>query len=310
VFYELGVRHALADRVTILLRAKGTKMPFNIQDLKVIQYDAAHRDDKEVRKEISEFINNGLRAKDKDSPVHDVLNLKIISKKEPLKKKVFEYLVKNVPGKRIGIVTGDIRNVREADVWVNSENTNMEMARHYDNAVSSVIRYCGAVKDKGNRVTKDVIAEELAAIVGKNPNVAPGAIIMTSSGQLKESNGVKKIFHAAAVIGEPGKGYNPIQDLGQCVRNALAMADDSSAKRSQLKSILIPLMGTGTARGDLEPRAEELIEAAICYLEENPECAIERVYFSAWSDKELKVCQRILLRSPSIVTTKRMAAHG
>ena len=41
VFYELGVRHALADSVTVLIRRKGTEIPFNIQGLNVIEYDPA-----------------------------------------------------------------------------------------------------------------------------------------------------------------------------------------------------------------------------------------------------------------------------
>jgi len=36
VFYELGVRHALRDRVTVLLRRKGTSNPFNIAGMTAI----------------------------------------------------------------------------------------------------------------------------------------------------------------------------------------------------------------------------------------------------------------------------------
>src|SRR3974390_1921766 len=39
VFYELGVRHALVDSVTVLLRAKNTRIPFNIQGFQVVDYD-------------------------------------------------------------------------------------------------------------------------------------------------------------------------------------------------------------------------------------------------------------------------------
>jgi hypothetical protein len=37
VFYELGVRHALRDRVTVLLRRKGTPYPFNIAGMTAIE---------------------------------------------------------------------------------------------------------------------------------------------------------------------------------------------------------------------------------------------------------------------------------
>ncbi len=41
VFYELGVRHTLQKSVTVLIRRKGTSIPFNIQGLQVVEYDQA-----------------------------------------------------------------------------------------------------------------------------------------------------------------------------------------------------------------------------------------------------------------------------
>ena len=310
VFYELGVRHALVDSVTVLLRRKGTNLPFNIQDLKVIEYDPEHPKSVDSAKDkIKEFITNGLKLRQKDSPVHGVLNLKIGTAAKPLtKSETINYLMKNVPGKTIGIKTGDIREVKDIDVWVNSENTNMQMARHYDRSVSSVIRYRGAVRNKAGQVTNDVIAKELAEAVGDNANVPAGEVVVTGSGELQKTNGVKKIFHAAAVAGQVGIGYCPIPEIGVCVRNALSKADEDEQKDVELKSMLIPLMGTGTARGDLEQKAKELINAAICHLEAHPECRIDRVYFLTWSEKELEACQGVLDSSDSLVPEQKMAA--
>jgi len=39
VFYELGIRHALRRSLTVLVRRKGTGVPFNIAGLNVIEYD-------------------------------------------------------------------------------------------------------------------------------------------------------------------------------------------------------------------------------------------------------------------------------
>jgi len=36
VFYELGVRHTLRENVTILIRRKGTRIPFNLKGFRVI----------------------------------------------------------------------------------------------------------------------------------------------------------------------------------------------------------------------------------------------------------------------------------
>ena len=301
VLYELGVRHALAESVTVLLRRKGTAIPFNIQGFQVIEYDPEDiASVEEAKKKIVDFIRNGLKLKKKDSPVHEVLNLKIGTESKQLRRtETFEYPLKKFPTKRICLITGDIRDAKGIDVWVNSENTNMQMARHYDRSISSVIRYCGAVR-KAGQIVDDVIANELAIVAGNPANVPPGEIMVTGAGELERTNSVKKIFHAAAVTGQVGTGYSPIADIGICVRNALVMADADEFKGLELKSILFPLIGTGTARGELEKNAPQLINAAISYLETHPESRIDRVYFVTWSEKELEVCQRVLQESPDV----------
>jgi len=65
------------------------------------------------------------------------------------------YELQDAKGKLVCIISGDIRNVTGIDVWVNSENTEMQMARFFDRSVSSVIRYLGAVRDEAGHVLKD-----------------------------------------------------------------------------------------------------------------------------------------------------------
>jgi hypothetical protein len=169
VFYELGVRHALADSVTVLMRRRNTRLPFNIQDLAVIDYDeTSPARVKEHKTQLKKFIQNGLASGVKDSPIHDVLNLRIVTEAKIITgTKRYPYKLKSAPAKIIGLITGDIRDVKGVDVWVNSENTNMQMARHFDRSISSVIRYCGA-KTKHGIVVEDTIAKELAEAVGEN----------------------------------------------------------------------------------------------------------------------------------------------
>ena len=299
VFYEMGVRHALVDSVTVLLRRKDTTIPFNIQGFRVIDYDdedIASVD--EAKKKIVDFVGNGLKLRKKDSPVHEALSLQIgTAPKEIGRTEVFSYKLKKLNDKYICLITGNIRNVRRIDVWVNSENTNMQMARHYDRSISSVIRYCGAKREDG-RVTCDRIAKELAERVGDDANVPPGEIVVTGAGELEQSHGVKKIFHAAAAVGQVGSGYAPIPEIGMCVRNALAKADELGGL--EVKSILFPLLGTGTARGDLQKKAKELIYSAICHLEGHQGCKIQRVYFLTWSEKDLEICQHVLQEAPEV----------
>jgi len=248
------------------------------------------------------FHPNGLKLKKKDSPVHEVLDLRIGTESKGLSKtEVFAYRLRNAKDKQICLITGDIRNVKVVDVWVNSENTNMQMARHYDRSISSVIRYLGAKKDRSGLVIDDTIAKELTEIAGDHAHVPPGTVIATGAGELERTHRVKKIFHAASVVGQVGKGYTPVADIGMCVRNALEIANSDEFENMNLKSILFPLIGTGTGRGKLEEKARELIDAALSHLEANPQCRIQRVYFLTWSDKELEVCQRILQEAREVV---------
>src|SRR5262249_9509358 len=152
----------------------------------------------------------GLKLKKKDSPVYEVLDLKIGTvPKELTKTEYFTYKLRNASNKKIGLVTGDLRNVKGIDVWVNPENTKMQMARHEDRSISSTIRYCGARKMAGRGVVDDLIANELAQVAGENPNISPAEILVTGAGDLERTHGVKKIFHAAVVVGQVGKGYRP-----------------------------------------------------------------------------------------------------
>jgi len=295
VFYELGVRHALNKHVTVLIRKSGTPTPFNVSGFQILDYKLDDPENlKSGTEKIREFITNGLAKQAVDSPVYEVLdNLKVERRPKKLAKKVIQlYQITSAPGKEIGIITGDIQNIKEADVWVNSENTNMQMARHFDRSISGTIRYLGAKKDIGGRVEDDLIANELSALI-KGKDVAAGVVIPTGSGELKESNNVKMIFHAASVEGQVGIGYTPIKDIGECIRNALELADSSKLKEENIQSILFPLMGTGTTKLEPEQVAEELIGAAISYIEENTQTKIQKVYFLAYNEQDLEICMHI-----------------
>jgi hypothetical protein len=77
VYYELGIRHTLAKGVTVLIRLKGTTIPFNIQGLHVVEYDQANFASVERAKDrIKQIIRNGLANRLNDSPVHETLDLK------------------------------------------------------------------------------------------------------------------------------------------------------------------------------------------------------------------------------------------
>jgi O-acetyl-ADP-ribose deacetylase (regulator of RNase III) len=296
VFYELGVRHALNKHVTLVIRRSVPQPPpFNINGLNVVSYEIDTEEKLEAsRKVIREYVQTAMDKLSVDSLVHLALdNLKVERKPRPIdKKEVYLYPLVNAPGKEIGIITGDIQNIKNVDVWVNSENTNMKMARHYERSVSGAIRYLGARKDIARRVKEDLVADELYKIVGQCA-VDPGTVIPTGAGELTNTNGVKKIFHAAAVKGQVGRGYSPISDVDECVRNALELADSDVMVNEDIHSILFPLMGTGTSKQDADAAARDLISAAISYLEENKKSKINKVFFLAFNEQDRERCEHV-----------------
>jgi O-acetyl-ADP-ribose deacetylase (regulator of RNase III) len=297
VFYELGIRHALHKFVTVLVRRKGTNLPFNIANLNVIEYDETNQASiRQAKAKIVKFIKSGLQTRKTDSLVHEVLNLPIGDRPKRLTRcDVFEYKFRKPVGKSICLITGDIQNIQGIDIWVNTENTNMQMARYYDWSISGVIRHLGAKRDLANHVSEDTIADEMAKIMQGSFSVPAGTVIPTGAGELERTHKVKQVFHAASVEGNGvGGGYRPINTVEACVTNALALADSADFRDKGLKSILFPLMGTGIAPGDLQQAAQRLFEAAVSYLRSNPSSTIEKIYFIAWSDVELETCRFVL----------------
>jgi O-acetyl-ADP-ribose deacetylase (regulator of RNase III) len=288
VFYELGVRHALKSRVTVLLRREQVDVPFNINGFNVTDYNLKKRAESVAK--LRKCIGSGLESADTDSLVHTVLDSRIGASSKVIEETtVIEYQVA-ASARRLGIITGDIRQVEGIAIWVNSENTDMQMARFFDRSISGVVRYLGSKRNPQGEVTDDTIAKELESKTGGR-RLRSAAVIRTGAGALSQ-NGVAAIYHAAAVNGEVGKGYAPVRDLANCVHEAFKLARGESPK---LKSILFPLLGTGTASGDPKKIAPTLIKAALGCLREdsNP---IERAYFMAYTEDELAVCQDVFRR--------------
>jgi len=306
VYYELGVRHAVRDRVTVLIRRQGTQNPFNIGGMTTIEYD--ERSEKaaaRARDAIGNFVANGLLSGAKDSLVYAVLpGLKASLDPKPItESEVEEYRVPGAPGKWIGIVGGNLRNVnlgaslyrRPIDIWVNSENVNMQMARPYDLSISGLIRYLGAEKDDTGTIVRDTIDEELRAKMGTRQLVNPGDVVSTGAGELARTHQVKRIYHAASVYGVVGAGYHGIVNVEQCVTNALARVDlearglvSRAAKRQPgggkraAESLLFPLLAAGTARADVIQSARRQVGTAVNYLRSRAEITkVKRVYFLA-----------------------------
>jgi O-acetyl-ADP-ribose deacetylase (regulator of RNase III) len=297
VFYELGARHALRPGVTVLIRHRGTTpVPFNISGLRVIEYPAENGSYRESRDAIRRFVEQGLKCAEPDSPIFALARAGQVRDKGQriIRLQERSYALRQDARRRITLLTGDIAERRNLHVWVNSENTNMQMARFYDRGMSALIRFLGARKDENQNIVEDTIANELAAAVKGRESVAPGSVYATSAGALEATHGVKRIFHAAAVVGTPGAGYVPIPDIDRCVTACLRLADTEPMRPLGLQSIAFPLFGTGTGGADVQATAGRLLQAAISYLTINPQTAMENVCFLAWNTRDLEACTAVL----------------
>jgi O-acetyl-ADP-ribose deacetylase (regulator of RNase III) len=164
-----------------------------------------------------------------------------------------------------------------------------------------MIRYQGSQRDQSGQVVNDVIAARLRDHKGSGEvSVEPGTVWVTDAGELCESNGVKRIFHAAAVRGEVGKGYLVVRNVEECVTNCLRRLDEERKADPNLRTIVIPMMGTGVGSGDVTTIAPKLIRRAINYLVMHPSSGIEIVYFCVRTLRDLNVCLATLRDSTEV----------
>ena len=296
VFYELGVRHALRRRVTVLIKHEMFRLPFNIGGMRTISYNLDNFDAK--RDEITLFIRNGLEGKQNDSLVFEVvpqLNVTVGTERAAEPRNVrYRFKGRSKPRHAIGIISGDLRrddDIRGIPVWVNSENTNMQMARFYDRSISSTIRYLGAKKDALGHIGQDVIAEDLTRQM-TSPRVNPATVFETTPGDLIGRD-VQLIMHVAAVEGTvPGGGYKAVENIGDCVTRVLTRLADNPQLAAP--AVLFPLLGTGMGAGNAEDIVPKLISAAVNFLQRNANADLDTIWFLAYTESQWALCEHAL----------------
>ncbi len=170
VFYELGVRHTAKPSGTVIVRHEATMPPFNIGGMRALSYRI---DDEislaELRSALRDAIIAAMTHRGLDSLVHQMapgLNIsrrsRVLQHREVLRYRLPRRLTQSSPrldNKRIGMITGDIVYVEHVDVWVNPENTRMEMARVHEDSVSASIRYHGGKRNARGNLTRDLIGD-------------------------------------------------------------------------------------------------------------------------------------------------------
>jgi len=244
---------------------------------------------------------------------------------DSLNKQEFEF-VDEKTGKRriIGYYIGDIGDVRDVDIWVNSSNSEFLMDSIYHRTLSSRIRTLGA-QTSGDVMVDDTIQRALDRALGLGKGTGIGNVLDTESGALARTHNVRRLLHVASIKARiDAKGFartvTSPNELVKCVVRSLEKCDELNTRTMGLwtrlrhgkyKSVLLPLFGAGIDRDSIEFGTQKicnsLIPAAIDYFRENPDSAVERVYFLAFTPVEVEVCDSVLSR---ITTLERLKSGG
>lgn len=325
VFYELGLRHAFRKRISLIIAVEETRphLPFDIKDMRVVFYDYRTPAGRaKAAWDIADYLGAALNNSNADSPVFQFIPeyRVVVPPAKCTAKYDCPFVVKDCPGKQIGIKSGELSDIRGIDVWVNSENTEMEMGRTCDQSVSGWIRFLGATR-QGQSVKRDLIQEYLRRELGRRRSVQPTEVIATPPGGLR-ANGVRMLLHVAAFQGVHGVGYHLVPDVGLCVRNVLSELQSLNSRmesnrafsrilgggRSPYRSVLFPIVGVRTI--DPDRALGDLVTAACNYLARNPGVTTDRIYFLANSEDEWRLCNDVMKRHPGLreLTTSEMRA--
>lgn len=219
---------------------------------------------------------------------------------------------------------GNFMEMKDIDVFVNSENAYMQMARFFEPAsTSGMLRYRGASFDQAGNLKNDTIQSELSkqleALDVKSLPLAAPRVIVTSAGRegsrLRVENGARYIFHAATVfmsgVGDR-KDLIPIKDesaLRKITRDTLEcvykvdqekgvispkgtqqweMQSESAETYEKIRSILIPLFTTGRGGQSATYVASIMTTAILDYLIAEPgRLALKDIYTAVYIEQDV-----------------------
>ncbi|MFL3865307.1 hypothetical protein LT966_01565 [Streptomyces griseobrunneus] len=89
-------------------------------------------------------------------------------------------------------------------------------------------------------------------------------------------------------------------DLGRCVRNILAEVDRITAAGEPLRSVVLPLLGTGGGNSDLLKTVDTLLATTAGYFRSHPTSPIRVVYLLAYTDVQAAACRAALDTEPTL----------
>jgi O-acetyl-ADP-ribose deacetylase (regulator of RNase III) len=249
--------------------------------------------------------------------------------KAPDNQKAASYrLLKDDPQVLLHVASGDMMKIKNVDVFVNSENDYMQMARFFESrTISSMLRKRGARVINGRY--QDTIQQELDwHLRDRGRPVQAAEVIATSTGgpssELAKFNKARVIIHVAAVQAVdavcrviPYKEPYQIQASVHAMLAQLAALNDvdgvfsppntdqrfdqearAKAGHGRLRSIVFPLLGTGQGGAEVSEVIGPIVESLIGYLSDNDNSdlrdTLSEVYISAFSEDDVSVVKATL----------------
>ena len=204
-------------------------------------------------------------------------------------------------GPRIALAVGDIRQVRDVDVWVNPENTDLEMARVFDTSISGTIRHLSANWSGDRKRNDDFMRRQVAQKLPPSPVPAGFVDLTAPSGDLKRVNRAFAVAHVAAVKIDtqrgPGAGYEAVRgdQIRDCVRGVLRAMDTRNRAPFQkpLKSVIIPLIGSYASPRRAEENVMHMVEALSEYFSDpGVETGIKAVALLGYTDEDERLIRK------------------
>ena len=284
-YFALGVRHSLSNGATLALSAQSGPHSHEVLSLSQPDFDARLHD--RLRNISNPYERDYSNALQRSKTFRTVPIERTFPKSELNKYCWMLPRTKTESWRRpeIFIWKGSIQNITKVQkrtegkekfagetvapfsVWVNSENTYMEMARFWDSSISAQIRRLGAVMagPLDDQRLKDRLGIALAEKMGTRNQVEIGHTFLTPTDEasdLYNEFGVEHIVHLAAV--EPrkttsgfrsgGKIREGITSIFKTLQNESGRGEKSffgrnrgrpTELRQDLSSVLIPMIGSG-----------------------------------------------------------------
>lgn len=214
-----------------------------------------------------------------------------------------EFELRSDPTKRIGYYCGDIGLVKDIDIWVNSENTNMQMDRLFGDSMSARIRTLGARFERDSLI-EDTIQVALLQSLGIGSEIDPGNVLETTPGALEQSHKVQRLLHVSSVKAQEARDgqrriTTDIVTVRKCVHSALSHCrrmQSAWLPRRSISSIVLPIIGAGQAGLRPEEVIDSMVPMIVEHMRSAENCPLKRVYLLAYSPAEIEICDRILSR--------------